>query len=187
MVARCARAAAAGAALGVRALQRADRDLQDRARDVHAADLIVQQGGPGVLQPGLPDDVCVRQARGGAVVPRGVEARSQLRDLLLGRSVGVGLVPERPDDRAGGAARVHGGAERRSRSRRTPTRKSARSSTRSPCATSRSSIPRSGSSRTRRTRRRWRRWRSGFRTISTPRRCMPTRCSCWSRGAVRAT
>ena len=65
--------------------------------------------------------------------------------------------------------------------------KSARSSTRWPCATWRSSIPRSGSIRTRPTRRRWRRWPRGIRTISTPRRCMPTRCSCWSRGAARAT
>ena len=62
---------------------------------VHAPDLVVQQGSAGVLRPGLSDDVRVRQARGGAVVPRIVEARSELRDLLLGRSVGVGVVPER--------------------------------------------------------------------------------------------
>ena len=75
------------------------------------ADLVDEQGGAGVLRPGLPDDVFVRQARGGAVVPRGVEARSRVRDLLLGRGVGVGLVPERADDRRGSAARVRRGAE----------------------------------------------------------------------------
>ena len=125
--------------------------------------------------------------RGGAVVPRVLEARSRLRDLLLGRSVGVGLVPERADDRARRRRTPTRRSRRRWRSRRTPTRRSARSSTRWPCATSRSSIPRSGSSRTRPTRRRWSRSPERIRTISTSRRCMPTRCSCSSRAAARAT
>ena len=49
--------------------------------------------------------------RGGALVPRSVEARSGLRDLLLGRRLGVGLVPERPDDRRAVAVRLRGDAE----------------------------------------------------------------------------
>ena len=81
------------------------------------------QRSAGVLQPGLPDDVRVREARGGAVVPRSVEARSRLRHLLLGRGVGVGIVPERADERRRSAARLcrdseGAGAEGRTRRRR---------------------------------------------------------------------
>ena len=98
----------------------------DRARHVHQADLLVEQGGPGVLRSGLPDDVRVREARSRAVVSRGVEARSGLRHLLLGRGVGVGVVPERADDRRGGAARVCRRAEGAVAEGAAPTRRSGR-------------------------------------------------------------
>ena len=51
----------------------------------------------GVLRPGLSDDVFVAKP-GRAVVSRGVEARRRVRDLLLGRSVGLGIMPECADD-----------------------------------------------------------------------------------------
>ena len=79
------------------------------------ADVVDEQGGAGVLRPGLPDDVCVREARGGPLVPRGVEARPGLRHLLLGRGVGVGLVPERADDGRGIAVRLRRRRRRRCR------------------------------------------------------------------------
>ena len=82
----------------------------------------------------------------------------ELRDLLLGRSVGVGLVPERADDRRGVAARLRRGAEGAVAERARPRRRSARSSTRWPCATSRSSTPPSASSRIAPTPTRCRRW-----------------------------
>ena len=79
----------------------------------------------------------------------------ELRDLLLGRGVGVGLVPERADERRGGAARLRRDAEGDcAEGQRAPPR-SARSSTRWPSATSRNSMPRSASSRTGPTPRRW--------------------------------
>ena len=65
----------------------------------------------GLLRPGLPDDVRVRAARRHPLVPRSVEARPRVRDLLLGRGLGVGLVPERPDVRRPVAVRVCGHAE----------------------------------------------------------------------------
>ena len=54
-----------------------------------------------VLQPGLSADVRLRQGRGRAILSRGADAGSRLRDLLLGRSVGVGAVRQRAHD--GGA------------------------------------------------------------------------------------
>ena len=70
-----------------------------------------QSRSAGVLRPGLPDDVRLRAPRRGALVPRSVEARSRVRDLLLGRRLGVGLVPERPDVRRAVAVRLCGDAE----------------------------------------------------------------------------
>src|SRR6187401_2349628 len=107
----CCRRSGTAAAFALRPLHGADPDLQGRARHLYQADVVDEQGGTGVLRPGLPDDVFVCQARGRAVVPRDVEAGSGVRDLLLGRGLGVGLVPERPDDRRGIALRVRGCAE----------------------------------------------------------------------------
>ena len=114
---------------------------------------------------------------------------AELRDLLLGRGVGVGVVPERADERP--------------RRRRTPTRRSRRRC-RSKSARRRRRSARSST--------RWRvRYVEKFdapkrveqdrayadamekvagavsRTISRSRRSTPTRCSCSSRGAARAT
>ena len=77
----------------------ADSPLQRRPRKVHASDLLVEPRGPGVLQPGLSVDVRLRQGGGRSIVSRGAEARSELRDLLLGRSVGLGALRQRPDER----------------------------------------------------------------------------------------
>ena len=167
--------------------QRSHPALHHRPRPVPPADLHHEQGSAGVFRPGLPDDVRVRAPRRGALVPRGVEARSRLRHLLLGRRLGVGLVLERPDvgravavclrrhaegDQPEGqgvaeGARVHRRAERALRQgfRR---RRRARN-------------------RTRPTPTRWPRSPRSIPTISTPSRCTPTRCSCSSRAAARAT
>ena len=130
----------------------------------------------------------VRQARGRAFVPRSLEARSGLRDLLLGRGVGVGLVPQRADERRGGAARVRGGPEGDLRSKSHADAKeralidamSVRYVEKFDAAQAR----RAGS---RRTPRRCASVADGIRTISTSPRSTPTRCSCSSRGAARAT
>ena len=59
----------------------------------------------------------------------------ELRDLLLGRSVGLGLVSERPDDRRAVALRLRRRAEGAGAEGTPPRRWSARSSRRWPCAT----------------------------------------------------
>src|SRR5712671_1742928 len=69
--------AGTGPEVAVRAVYRADSDLQERSRHVLPTDLLEHQGSPGVLRPGVSNDVFVRQARGGSVVSRIVEARSE--------------------------------------------------------------------------------------------------------------
>src|SRR2546425_1677762 len=101
----------AATAVGPRPVYGTDPDLQERSRHVYQTDILDEQGGAGVLRSGLSDDVRLRQGGGGTVVPRSVETRCRLRDLLLGRSVGVGVVPQRADERRGSAACVRRGAE----------------------------------------------------------------------------
>ena len=111
----------------------------------------------------------------------------ELRDLLLGRGLGLGLVPERPDVRRAVAVRLcrdaeGGGAQGQGLADRARVHRRARRS-----ATCRTSTSRHASSRTRRTPRRCARCTRRIRTISTPARSTPTRCSCSSRAAARAT
>ncbi len=85
--------------------------LQDRPRHLHPSHFLAGPRHAGLLRPGPPDDVRVREAGGGAVVPGGVEAGSGLRHLLLGRGVGMGVVPERTDVAGRVAPRVRGRQE----------------------------------------------------------------------------
>src|SRR5947207_1471238 len=81
-------------------LRRADSALH-LSRHLHAPNLVVERRGAGVLQSGVPIDVRVRARGGRAIIPRGREARPAVRDVLLGRSVGVESVSERrPECRA---------------------------------------------------------------------------------------
>ena len=135
--------------------QRSDSPLHHRPRPVPPPDLHQEQGSAGVFRPGLPDDVRVRAPRRDPLVPRSVEARSRVRDLLLGRRLGVGLVPERPDVGRSVAVRVRRHAEGDQPAATRRRRTSARSSTRSASATSRISRPKRARNRTRPTPTRW--------------------------------
>ena len=88
--------------------QEADRADAEGPRPVHACHLLEERRGAGVLHAGHADDVRVCQGRCDPVVPRGVDRRSGLRHLPLGRGVGMGLVPEPEDGRRRCAVRVRG-------------------------------------------------------------------------------
>src|SRR5919109_2471687 len=76
---------------------RTHQALHDRSWSVCLEDFHLERAGAGVLQSGRPDDVCVREARCGALISRSVEERPGVRDVLLGRRLGVGIVFERTD------------------------------------------------------------------------------------------
>ena len=178
-------AGTAGPEIAVRALHRTDSDLQEWSRHVLPADFFERQGSPGVFRSGLSDDVFVRQGGGGALVSRVVEARSGLRDLLLGRSVGVGLVPERTDDRGRGAhayeamQKAVGLKARADPKERALIEAMSVRYVQSFDATKRVEQDRAYKDAMSRS-------RQPIRTISTSRRSTPTRCSCSSRAAARA-
>ena len=86
-----------------RGFRPADRPVSVRPRHLHPLDLLHEPRGAGVFHPGLSVDVRVCQGGGRPIVSRGAEAGPELCHLLLGRSVGVGALRERPDD--GGARR----------------------------------------------------------------------------------
>ena len=96
---------------GSQVRRRPHRPPLQRPRHLPPPDLLDERGSAEVLRSGLPDDVRLRAARRGALVPRVVEARSELRHLLLGRGLGVGLVPERADAGRAVALRVLRAAE----------------------------------------------------------------------------
>ena len=94
--------------LRIRSCHRAGRGISGRfrrrgdvlprgARTADPADHDEVAARAAVLRPGRPDDVRVHAVAGGAFVPPGPAGGPELRDVLLGRGVGLGAVPERRD------------------------------------------------------------------------------------------
>ena len=136
---------------------------------------------------GFQMHVRLRAPRRDPLVPRSVEARSRLRDLLLGRGLGVGLVSERPDVRRSVAVRLRRDAEgdqpaRQGHADRARVHRRAGGALRQEFRRRETQGAGPGLRR-----RDGQGRRAVSRRISTPSRSMPTRCSCSSRAAARAT